>query len=394
VKHLPPEVRLLPSTLRDVRVSSVQEYQSDFLRRRLPHQQNGRYWYRERGLSAARGTMVLFQCEAQIVGIARFIEQVPVENSKNEYRGYLQFEPRSIRAIGPFSEQEMLVAWPGFGGFSHARLHLDPTKFNDFLGKLVQRPPSSLAEEVWESAVRSVTIYKKTVFTRQDLRKSAGVEQDRWSASYSPIFQGMRIDQPGGAPLVPAQYRNVFQQIRHGYYQLTEDGRALLNKSRNGNGMVPGVIEHIETQLENEKYFDPGNTYDERTRCLREVVQRWGQPDFRERLLSAYNEQCPITGCNATPALEAAHILPYAGKKSQHTTNGLLLRSDIHSLFDLNLFGIEPTTLKVVLARELTETSYSKYDGVQLTVPKARADWPSHDALCLRWAIFREQNNL
>jgi len=45
--------------------------------------------------------------------------------------------------------------------------------------------------------------------------------------------------------------------------------------------------------------------------------------------------------------LEAAHIKPYRGKTDSHLENGLLLRADLHTLFDLNLIGVEPDTLTV-----------------------------------------------
>ena len=58
--------------------------------------------------------------------------------------------------------------------------------------------------------------------------------------------------------------------------------------------------------------------------------------------------------------MEAAHILPYAGDKSDFVSNGLLLRGDIHTLFDLDLIGINPRTFAVALARSLRGTSYDE----------------------------------
>jgi HNH endonuclease len=63
---------------------------------------------------------------------------------------------------------------------------------------------------------------------------------------------------------------------------------------------------------------------------------------FRKKLIAAYRGRCAVTDCDAYDALEAAHILPYRGPAFDHVTNGLLRRADIHTLFDLNLIGIEP----------------------------------------------------
>ena len=57
--------------------------------------------------------------------------------------------------------------------------------------------------------------------------------------------------------------------------------------------------------------------------------------------------------------LEAAHITPDHGAETNHSTNGLLLRSDVHVLFDLGLIGIDPDTNLIVTARELSDTSYA-----------------------------------
>ena len=68
------------------------------------------------------------------------------------------------------------------------------------------------------SAVRSLVVLNKHgEFTREDIRRKTNVSREEWVASYSPIFQGMRTDQPGGAPDVGPKYKNVFRRVRHGY---------------------------------------------------------------------------------------------------------------------------------------------------------------------------------
>lgn len=62
--------------------------------------------------------------------------------------------------------------------------------------------------------------------------------------------------------------------------------------------------------------------------------ERIGQQRFRNQLFEAYTGRCAVSGCNVDEALEAAHIENYSGPKSQVVSNGILLRRDLHSLFD------------------------------------------------------------
>src|SRR5690606_14516906 len=87
---------------------------------------------------------------------------------------------------------------------------------------------------------------------------------------------------------------------------------------------------------------------DDRESVFRSIKARRGQQKFRESLCKRYNNTCVVTGCKILDILEAAHIMPYRGKKDNHPSNGLLLRADIHTLFDLDLIGIDPKSLLVV----------------------------------------------
>ena len=66
----------------------------------------------------------------------------------------------------------------------------------------------------------------------------------------------------------------------------------------------------------------------------RQVLTRQGQPDFRKKLMKAYDESCCVTKCKVVELLEAAHIDPHSDGGDYSEDNGLLLRSDIHTLFD------------------------------------------------------------
>ncbi len=127
--------------------------------------------------------------------------------------------------------------------------------------------------------------------------------------------------------------------------------------------------------------FDPSDERDARRRLMRQIVARQGQPKFRDLLLAAYEGRCAVTGCDAAEALEAAHIRPYLGKRTSVVTNGLLLRADIHTLFDRGLLGIDPTSMTVVVHECLAVTEYGRLAGTSLGVPAAKKMGPSRKAL-------------
>jgi hypothetical protein len=67
--------------------------------------------------------------------------------------------------------------------------------------------------------------------------------------------------------------------------------------------------------------------------------------------------------------LEAAHIVPYLGAHTNVLANAILLRADLHTLFDLRRFTIDPDTLMVSIAERLRGTSYAWLDGRRVRVP-------------------------
>ena len=87
---------------------------------------------------------------------------------------------------------------------------------------------------------------------------------------------------------------------------------------------------------------------DQRHKEHRQVARRWDQKEFREAVFSTYAGKCCLTGYSESSALEAAHIMPYMGDQSNLIDNGLLLRVDVHRLFDKFLISINPQTLRVV----------------------------------------------
>lgn len=104
-----------------------------------------------------------------------------------------------------------------------------------------------------------------------------------------------------------------------------------------------------------------------------QIEERRGQSEFRKNLLKAYKYKCAITGCNAEEALEAAHIVPCSKEENYDLENGLLLRADIHTLFDLRLINIKEknSIFSVFLDPSLQgKIPYDTLDGKKITLGK------------------------
>lgn len=131
--------------------------------------------------------------------------------------------------------------------------------------------------------------------------------------------------------------------------------------------------------------FSPEDIDDARRRTLSAIVQRQGQGQFRSELLRAYGGQCAISMCSVADVLEAAHIIPYQGPRTNHVNNGLLLRTDLHTLFDLNLLSIEPRSKLVIIAPPLRFSEYGALHEKPLRLPAEVSDRPNEDALMARY---------
>ncbi len=127
--------------------------------------------------------------------------------------------------------------------------------------------------------------------------------------------------------------------------------------------------------------FNPENVEDGRQRAVASIVRRRGQPKFRQELLDAYGTRCAITDCDVPAALEAVHITPYKGDETNRVGNGLLLRADIHTLFDLRVITIDPDTLTVRLSPSLQGSAYGGLEGRPTRLPGNPALRPSPAAL-------------
>jgi predicted RNA-binding protein with PUA-like domain len=111
---------------------------------------------------------------------------------------------------------------------------------------------------------------------------------------------------------------------------------------------------------------------------------RKGQPKFRENLRKLYKDRCAISGWGPPQVLEAAHIYGHSESGLNHSSNGLLLRADIHLLMDAGLLRIDPKTQEIIVSDDLRETEYWEFNGRRLR-PRVDGSQPSSEYLQLRF---------
>ncbi|WP_422733297.1 HNH endonuclease [Micromonospora sp. WMMD558] len=130
-----------------------------------------------------------------------------------------------------------------------------------------------------------------------------------------------------------------------------------------------------------EPWHRPGPVYGD----PRLAPQRLGQQAFKAVVLGAYGRRCAVTGNKVAPVLQAAHIRPLPKGGQHRLDNGLLLKSDVHTLFDRGYLGVDPRYRLLVSPRLRSEFGngdqfYAKA-GELITLPERRADRPNREFL-------------
>lgn len=117
------------------------------------------------------------------------------------------------------------------------------------------------------------------------------------------------------------------------------------------------------------------------------VRVRVGQAAFRANLIANLGPVCAMTGTAPGAALEAAHLYSFAASGEHYEKGGLLLRRDIHRLFDAGQLAVNPKTLTIDVApetRKFPEYGRLHGQGLVVKVTAAHAKW-----LALHWQQFR-----
>jgi putative restriction endonuclease len=116
-----------------------------------------------------------------------------------------------------------------------------------------------------------------------------------------------------------------------------------------------------------------------------QVLPRLGQKGFRVLVTDAYQRRCAVTGERTLPVLDAAHIRPYAELGPHRLENGILLRKDLHALFDAGYVTVTPS-LELRVSRRIREEfengrDYYALEGSSVRLPLPPAPPPSSEYL-------------
>ncbi len=148
--------------------------------------------------------------------------------------------------------------------------------------------------------------------------------------------------------------------------------------------------EHIEKSpatlaaVESKGYGKPQN-----------VLPRLGQGLFRILVTDIYDRRCALTGERTLPVLDAAHIKPYEVVQKHEVWNGLLMRSDLHRLFDGGYISVNPMDRRVVVSKRIKEEfangrEYYRLEGAEIRNPNVLWAQPNPENLEFHYnAVFK-----
>lgn len=191
-----------------------------------------------------------------------------------------------------------------------------------------------------------------------------------------------------------SQISSIIKSFTNGITSNLEDS-ALKNEPKNGASIDSESLKlNSPTFTEDEEFLEAVIVEAEAEQASIEDINRLvaiktrrGQPEFRRALLKAYDGRCCITGCNVEDVLEAAHIISHSEETNYLVMNGLLLRADIHTLFDLHLIRIDERN-RIMVSVKLKESDYQKFDGLSIRLPSKLYERPKQDFLLRRLKIM------
>ena len=104
-------------------------------------------------------------------------------------------------------------------------------------------------------------------------------------------------------------------------------------------------------------------------------------------MLQIYKKRCAVSGCDVAEAIDAAHVQGIGNEGGDSLDNGILLRADLHRLFDRGLLAINPDD-GVVHFSKCCKSAYFDLHGKAVKLP---SNGPSRKAFSARWVQFSER---
>jgi len=178
----------------------------------------------------------------------------------------------------------------------------------------------------------------------------------------------------------------------------TVQGKGYDTESGAGQELWGEIVERLHTFTPSN--FEPGSAtvaaIDSKGFGKPQItLPRLGQGLFRILVTDIYERRCAITGERTMPVLDAAHIKPYAIVQRHEVPNGLLLRSDLHRLFEGGYLTVDPNNYNVVVSKRIKEEfengkEYYRLEGQPVRSPRESWAKPSAENLEFHaYGVFR-----
>lgn len=221
-------------------------------------------------------------------------------------------------------------------------------------------------KESWELYGVSNGAYNYEDFV-QDIQQRGGNEQSNLS---SAKLMHTFVFNTGDIVCIPDELNSLVEQKQHFTLSLSEPaGHYLHNR----------VLDMRDGYIGNDGTDWQGMYYVASHRNSKAYMA-----EFHARVLDAYNCQCAVTGVKARPVLMIAHIQPFYDAKFQSVSNGIVLRSDIYSMFKSGYITFVYNDKGDKLITKVSDTvaaaggaDYKSFDGIELKLPEDVSLWPS-----------------
>lgn len=233
--------------------------------------------------------------------------------------------------------------------------------------------------------LRKETIYKS--FIQERLYKIINVQEDR--IVIERISGGKPANFTKGEVLAAIKELKLNKRIRKGeliHSVIREAMLVHLHPSVHWDSTTHEVYwsENIPVPISQTVKFINQASDDDLEKISVLIKKRKNQSKFRKAILALYNNKCAISAMGPTTVLDAAHIIGHSATGINTNENGILLRSDLHNLFDDNLLLIHPKKLTVHLHPSLRVSYYSKYSDKKI-IDRIDGSNPSQKYLQKKW---------
>lgn len=252
--------------------------------------------------------------------------------------------------------------------------------------KKYQELDKSELENIWLNRSSEFNFTEEASIALSILRYNKGIDSHLLPYQYFNNQEMiLELDLPSIFEVIdePNREQEPFKPDQEPNFKVTAEKETPINSDQKKE------LEYSSLKTNHESFIP--SIDDERSFITATVAYRVGQSNFRAKLIEKW-ECCNITGCRTVAALDAAHIIPYRGEKDNDIRNGLLLRADIHRLFDAYQIGIEPESLKIHVSNLVDDPMYQAYHGKKLNI--GSSNQISIAALKHHWSEFVAKNNI